>query len=307
MVFVISTHLRFHGVTMTCPSLSRRLRVVLWLCFSLGVLGSAQLFGSSYSITAADASKLRQIGQALLIYSVDHQDRFPPAKDVWDEARFLAAYLNLDDARIWQSYTDPASASTYDKKINVLSVPIKNELEPRQLSPAFREIKPCFAVAVGRLHLNLPATTPIAWTRGLQPDGTWAAHSPYGTRGGHILFIGGNVVFYRDLKANGGELIRPDGTQTSNILEALPKGASISEYVPTQAEQVEWIKTERKTYPIHSSKFAPLQLIIFAFIWVPFGFVSVYRSYKKRAGVISIFIWPAIITVLLFILTPTVS
>ncbi len=187
----------------------------------------------------ADSSNLRQIAQASLIYAQDHQDRLPEATDIWDYARILAENRILEDGRMWQSRIDPASAEISQNKIEVL-LPAETG-RPRELNPAFRKIKPAFAIPVGRrLNVAHPATTPIAWTRGLQPDGSWAKHSPYGTHGGHIVFLGGNVAFYLNLTDNGGELISRDGNKTANILDALPAGCQISEYQPTPEEQAQW-------------------------------------------------------------------
>jgi hypothetical protein len=195
--------------------------------------------GGMGSPRMADASNLRQIAQASLIYAQDHQDRLPEAIDIWDYARALAETSGLNDGRMWQSRIDPAYAEIYPKKIEVL-LPAKTG-QPSELNPAFREIKPAFAVPVGRrLSVNHPATTPVAWTRGLQPDGTWAKHSPYGTEGGHIVFLGGNVAFFRNLSDEGGQLISHDGNKTANIFDALPVGCRISEYIPTPAEQTTW-------------------------------------------------------------------
>jgi len=74
-------------------------------------------------------------------------------------------------------------------------------------------------------------TTPVAWTRGLRPDGTWAPDSPYAGEGGHVVFLDGNVVFFRRID---GGLRRFDGKgMTSNILEALPPGARVGEAAPS--------------------------------------------------------------------------
>jgi type II secretory pathway pseudopilin PulG len=187
----------------------------------------------------ADASNLRQIGQASLIYAQDHQDRLPDATDIWGYARTLAESTGLNDGRMWQSRIDPASGEISSEKIEIL-LPVKIG-RPSELNPAFRKIKPAFAVPVGRrLSVNHPATTPIAWTRGLQSDGTWAKHSPYGTDGGYIVFLGGNVAFYRNLSEDGGQLISRDGTKTANTLDALPPGCRISEYQPSPEEQTQW-------------------------------------------------------------------
>lgn len=153
----------------------------------------------------------------------------------------------LNDGTFWQSRIDPANAGTAREKIDIL-LPASGKA-PRELNPAFRAIKPTFAVALGKLHWNMPSTTPIIWTRGLQLDGTWASHSPYGTDGGYIMFLGGNMAFYRNLSDDGGQLIDRNGNKTSNILEALPPGTRIGEYVPTPAEQLEWAKQSRATSP----------------------------------------------------------
>jgi hypothetical protein len=201
--------------------------------------------GSTPPSRSPDYGKLQQISHAALVYASDHQGRLPEATDVWDYARILAETMEryYSDrphyAHLWQSQVDPASASDYDKKLKII-LPAKKG-HPRELDPAFLKIKPAFAIPVGRrLHMNHPATTPIAWTRGLQTDGTWAKHSPYGGEGGYIVFLGGNVAFYLNLTSAGGELIGRDGNKTANILDALPVGCRISEYQPTPAEQNAW-------------------------------------------------------------------
>jgi hypothetical protein len=188
--------------------------------------------------TISDMSNLRQLGQASLIYAQENQDRLPEASDVWDYARLIAAAGIINDGRIWQSPIDPATAHTARKAIDILLPASSNA--PRTLNPDFRTIKPTWAVALGKLNTNMPSTTPIFWTRGLQPDGTWAPHSPYGTQGGFIMFLGGNVTYFRNLSDDGGQLISRDGTKTANILDALPPGTRIGEYIPTPEEQKSW-------------------------------------------------------------------
>ena len=71
---------------------------------------------------------------------------------------------------------------------------------------------------MARLSPNSASTTPLAWTKGLQSDGTWEEdpeNSPWGTEGGHILFGGGNVEFFDQIDE--GELREPDGSPTQNI------------------------------------------------------------------------------------------
>jgi hypothetical protein len=259
---------------------------------------------SSSSPMSPDRVNLRQIMQASLIYANDHQGQLPHAKDVWDYAKLLAEGGGLESAIQWLSPTDPATPSQADRNIDVLEGP--RDGTPRQVNPAFRKLAPCWAVALGRLNVSMRPTTPIAWTRGLQPDGTWAAHSPYGSDGGYIVFIGGNVGFYRDLKS-GDELARFDGTgMTSNILESLPPGTRIGEYQPTPEEQSAWSRTNRwgqriKTLHDHTPQ------IGFAMLWAGFIGVSIYRLRKRIPGALTILLWPLAITIILALLIPTVA
>ena len=190
-----------------------------------------------------DQSSLRLICQEKIIYAQDHNDRLPEATDVWDHARLLAEVVGLNDARMWQSKLDPASNASPDPPPAILA---HGTVQPKKLDPTFRLVKPSLAVPLGKLDTTMPATTPIAWTRGLQPDGTWAKHSPYGDEGGYIAFLNGNVQFFKTLSAEGGQLIRFDQNgQTANILEALPPGSRVGEYVPTPVEQKEWSMEKR--------------------------------------------------------------
>lgn len=287
-------------------------RLPISLCI-LGALGfSLCATPHSLSNTTAPASRtaggsnLRQIGQASLIYAQSHQDRLPEATDIWDYARLLATDAGLDDARLWQAPIDPANKETGSERSLVL-LPAKSG-KPSQLNPDFRKIKPSVAVAIGRLRADSPSTTPIAWTRGLQPDGTWAPHSPYGTAGGHIVFIGGNVAFYKNLKGeNGlGELINRDGAPTFNILDALPRGTRIAEYIPTPEEQLAWAKAKR-TWPAPGCIRIVVSdgWILIALIWFPFVAISTLRLRGKKPDAFSIFLVPLILTVLLLAIVPS--
>jgi hypothetical protein len=218
--------------------------VIFYGCLLVGLLLLAALIIPALGRTAHPASKtldganLRQLGQASIIYAVDHKEYFPQATDVWDYARIIAEAGIINDGTHWQSRIDPATADTARDKIDVLRPASGNA--PRELNPAFRAIKPSVAVALGKLHLGMPSTTPILWTRGLQPDGTWAPHSPYGTHGGYIMFLAGTMIYYRNLTDDGGQLIDRNGNKTANILEALPPGTRIGEYTPTPEEQKLW-------------------------------------------------------------------
>jgi hypothetical protein len=185
------------------------------------------------------SSNLRQIGQAALIYASDHNGQLPVVADVWGYAAELAKGGGLNDASMWGTESDPANAEALTDMKTVLTP------NRKEFNPEFKTLKPSWAVPITTLTIAAPSGTPIAWTRGLRSDGTWSSNSPFGTDGGHIVFLGGNVQWFRNLTAKENQLLRFDGKgTTSNILEALPPGTRISEYVPTEADQREWAATK---------------------------------------------------------------
>ena len=76
---------------------------------------------------------------------------------------------------------------------------------------------------VGGLKMSDPATTPVAFTRGLTSSGSWDRdHGVYRQDGGHIVFLGGNVQFYQSLDHR---LVNTRGHATSDIRESIPTSA----------------------------------------------------------------------------------
>jgi hypothetical protein len=81
------------------------------------------------------------------------------------------------------------------------------------------------------------STTPIAYTRGITAAtaGTWSdTLGVYGSDGGHIVFLGGNVQYYRNLgtSATTGELIGTDGNKTNDIKKTIKATKKIVEETP---------------------------------------------------------------------------
>jgi hypothetical protein len=175
---------------------------------------------------SVEASNLRQIGQASLIYASDHRDRLPEAVDLPDFARLLALGGGLNDAGIWVSQKD-GSRLPHDLTTVLVTTPEG----ARVLDPRFSRLPHLFTVVIGGLTADEPSTTPLAWTRGLNLEtGRWREDSPYRGEGGHILFLGGNVQFFRSLQNGaGGALVGRDGRPTHRIRDALPLGVRISE------------------------------------------------------------------------------
>ena len=290
-------------MTTTTPYLRRGVfwAVVLGVLLVLTLLiMPAVNYVSETARRAVDANQLRQIVQAAHLHGVDHHEQLPNATDVWDYARILADDAGLDDPKLWSSMNDPAAKTVSPLPTKILA---DNGASPRAVDPAFREVKPSVAVALGKLNSRMPATTPIAWTRGLQTDGTWSAHSPYGTSGGYVAFLGGNVVFYQTLAGNGGELVRHDGKgQTANIREALPPGAEIGEYTPTPEEAATWadlVAWRDKMGPLPRG--APLLFLIA--LWLPFIAIAVHRLVQRQLGGLVVLVWPVLFSAVLWAIT----
>lgn len=175
---------------------------------------------------SVEASNLRQIGQASLIYASDHHDRLPDAVDVPDYARLLAIDGGLNDISIWFP-----TGTTFGPDAWTVLQDLPGQPRARwPTNPAFAHAQPLFTVVLGGLDANMPSTTPLAWTRGLDLEtGRWRPDSPYGGEGGHIVSLGGNVTFHRSLQNSaGGELVSRDGRPTHRIRDALPPDARIA-------------------------------------------------------------------------------
>lgn len=200
--------------------------LITWIVASLAVAAVGWLVISATGRVSdcggqsLDRSNIRQIAQASLIYALDNHDELPQTDDIHAFAFELARVGGLNDASIWFSRFDSAAHPAADAVVNVLN------RERTALEPNFAAARPSYTAVVRGLKVSHPSTTPIAWTRGLQPDGTWAKDSPYGGDGGYIVFLGGNVAFHRDLKRD--PLTRFDGAgNTSDIRAALPPDAVI--------------------------------------------------------------------------------
>jgi hypothetical protein len=219
-----------------------RRRIAKWIAFActglVVVWGTLVIIGfvneRRYRIPVPFSSQIRQIAQASLIYASAHEGRLPPSRIAPDGrpsddcdamihavAALLAREGGLNETWMWFTPTEKRGDRmwTVGRRIPVIG-------EDGRVEPTFLK-RTIFAwdFATG-LSTDLPPTTPIVWTRGLRPDGTWDPEGAvWGSEGGYIAFLGGNVMFCRELRST--PLVRPDGTPTSNILETLPTTARI--------------------------------------------------------------------------------
>jgi prepilin-type N-terminal cleavage/methylation domain-containing protein len=201
-----------------------------------------------------DSSNIRQIVQAGLIYSNDFNGRLPGtsqtklgANGQIDNAagadgagvtivRFAAALARnggLNEANMWVSASDEAAVTN-----NPLSI-VLTSASPRVVETNFGNAATVLSYqGVSGLSTSMLASTPVVFTRGLKTAGEWAdaaegsgasatSAGVYKGDGGYIGFLGGNVEFFTNLTVK--KLTATNGTQTSNILQAIPTTAAVVE------------------------------------------------------------------------------
>lgn len=187
---------------------------------------------------ATASSNLRQIAIAYQTYTTSGgRPRAVVATDVYDYARILAQYADLNDPKIWILGEDPrAELVDADLPLVVATPPGGGAGADWTVSEGFRQFPVSFAVA-NRLSTRAPgSTTPLAWTRGLGSDGTWAAETTapygvYGTEGGHIAYADGHVEWFENTRGDGSGLLLDyeNKTPTVNVEEAISPGAEVLE------------------------------------------------------------------------------
>ncbi len=198
------------------------------------------------------ASNLRQIGQAALIYASDNKDQLPRLTNVTNGATFgtatttagtgesvdgfaaaLAVGGGLNDATIWVVSNDKNGTSTTGA--STVYTPNGASKDFTGGTPTFKSLSLAFGVVLG-LTTSDSSTTPIAFTRGfLTTTGGNIddAIGVYGSDGGHIVFLGGNVQYYRNLGAAPatGELIGTDGAKANDIKKTTKATSTTKKFV----------------------------------------------------------------------------
>lgn len=187
---------------------------------------------------AVDANSMREIAKAAMIYAGDNNDRLPdpnstPAPSitggdnlyVW--AGLIAKSGALADGSLYFAKSDPKGDGS-----SAGTVLDPTDATHNTLNADFIARTPSVEL-VGGLKMSDPATTPIAFTRGLNTTGTWddnsdgTGKSVYGDGGGYIVFLGGNVQFYKNLgDATTGVLVQTNGKPTNNITKTIPRSGS---------------------------------------------------------------------------------
>jgi prepilin-type N-terminal cleavage/methylation domain-containing protein len=186
---------------------------------------------------SVDSSNLRQIGQASLIFASDNRDALPSTVatmanntftntgtgtgNVKGAAAGLAFSGGLNDGTIWIAGADSSLSATNASVSTVLNS-TRSAIETN-----FGAASLSFVYHAG-LNVNDVSTTPIAFTRGLADTGsTWSAANTYptggayGSDGGHVVFLGGNVTFYRNTQS--AFINATTGAQTNDVGNTRPR------------------------------------------------------------------------------------
>jgi prepilin-type N-terminal cleavage/methylation domain-containing protein len=176
-----------------------------------------------------DANNLREIVKAATIFAADNNDRLPnPAATPaivtgTTEGQFLWAGILaqrgiLTDPTFYIAKNDPQFSGTYPTAI--VSPTSRNTIDS-----SFSAATLSFAF-VGGLRMSDAPSTPVAFTRGLLPTGSWDADTAvYKDTGGHIAFLGGNVQFFPNVSEAANQLSLSNGRKGASILQALPYSA----------------------------------------------------------------------------------
>ncbi len=204
------------------------LGIIFFLFLIFGPVGTS--FGTMVSARRAAAqASLRAIALSYADVAAKNpawgNSEFKPSETSHALAIKLAKDANLNDASLWVVKTD--------LKLNGESIPrsvLMGGTEPREVDPAFAKLALSYEFAVN-FPANAPSfSTPLAWTRGLRADGTWAPDSPWQGAGGHIAYLDGHVEWFEKLQLTQGYIALVKygtATPTVNIREALPPGAII--------------------------------------------------------------------------------
>ncbi len=147
-----------------------------------------------------------------------------------DFARALSWWAELNDGGLYFiTSADDASGVPLPRVILV------GEGTDRESAQEFDDAESVISYNMSRIGPNAQSTVPLIWTKGLNSSGEWGQDtsvvSPWGNRGGHIGFVGGNVEFFDRITldenpltvASGASGGGQAGTPTVNVNDAIPE------------------------------------------------------------------------------------
>lgn len=151
---------------------------------------NARQIAMAYNTLALDGKNIGQGGP------FSTQTNPHNAADIYEWAGVLAHNAGLDDASIWYIEVDGAAPP------NIPNTVLAPGLGDRGINPAFAGTSLGWTVVYGMPKSAPASKTPLLWTRGLQPDGSWtdkaigegeSNKSVWGDAGGHIAYLDAHV------------------------------------------------------------------------------------------------------------------
>jgi prepilin-type N-terminal cleavage/methylation domain-containing protein len=182
---------------------------------------------------AVDSSNIRQIVQASLIFANDNNGALPQSNtsfgsgtgapignaggvgNVRNIAAALAAQGGLNDAQIWVTQSD--SNATQSGLSTVVD-------STNAMHTAFSTANLSVGYTLG-LTTSRPSTTPVAYTRSINPSSNTFSTAVYNGEGGFIGYLGGNVAWVRS-GASGAFINAQTGETTNTFHQAVGTSAS---------------------------------------------------------------------------------
>jgi prepilin-type N-terminal cleavage/methylation domain-containing protein len=173
-------------------------------------------------------NNLHQIALAYTTYTNDGRSlqELHRCDNVASWAAVLARRTAVNDAALYIVPEDYLIQGESRPIPQLVMVPHSDQSVPHE---SFKNFPLAITVITGLSPYANPSTTPLAYSRGLDPaTGTWGAASGpdggiYGTDGGFVVFLDGHVAYYESLKD---ALVRYDsGAPTGDIRLAVNDGA----------------------------------------------------------------------------------
>ncbi len=192
---------------------------------------------------AVDATNIREIVKAASIYAQDNGDKLPdpatiptttlnanPRALLWPG--IIARSGVLTDPKVYFSKLDPAFSQNFP--VSIINSTLAATQAKNSLDGQFPTTGGAMAYEfVGGLTTSHPATTPVAYTRGLGTTGAWSAtNGVYRDLGGFVGFLSGNVEFFNSAATPNGSVnalftSNGSGRRTPNILQGIPLTARL--------------------------------------------------------------------------------